>query len=104
MSLQSREASVPDFGIGLEPLVELLQRLRCQEMQPFTPHPTHLYEPRFQQDIQMLGHRLAADGQGLGQLLDGQRTMSTQAIEDLPAGGIGHSTENGLHEIQYMQP
>jgi hypothetical protein len=92
LAVESVEAIARDLAVAVDPIVSRLQRLDDQLR--WTPlrcsAPTD--QPCPLEHLQVLGYRLHAHREGLGQLVD-RRLAVGQAGEDRPSRGVGQGGE-----------
>jgi hypothetical protein len=98
MGLQGVEAPGPQAPVGLEPGVDLAQRLGSQVIQAaLTVHP-HSDQACFSQDSQVLGDPGLAQAYTIDQFADRSLALPEE-IENLPPRGLGQNRE--CHLLYY---
>jgi hypothetical protein len=98
MLLEGVQLPAPEAPVGLEPLVQLLERLRPEGVQaPLGVRPD-LDQPRLAEDPQVLGHAGLAEAEPGDQLVHRSLTLS-QEVEDVTAVWLGEHLEGGHGQI-----
>ena len=103
MPAQGVDPSIPCLGVRPEPVVDGLERLRVEVVEPLAADPPDPDESGVAHQVEMLRHGLAGDRQVARQLGDRQRMARAQSLEEDPAGRIGDGGQDGIHGTN-MQP
>jgi hypothetical protein len=93
--LELVEALPPHLAVGLEPAVELHERLYADAVQPPLAGRAHADKPGVAKHSEVFGHRRLTDRQALNKCADGP-LPATQLIEDLASTGLGEDLDRGL--------
>jgi len=94
MPFQIIETGGPQMPVGLEPLVDRAERIGAHPVQASLSVHSHLDEPGFAQDPQVLGDRRLAQLEPLHELAHAVLRRS-QEIEDPAAVGLRQDFEYG---------
>jgi hypothetical protein len=86
------EASLPEATVRLEPFDSLLQRRPLQARRPKLGRAAARDQPRALQHLEVLGNRLDADRERLGQLVHSCLTLC-EARQDLAPRWVGEGCE-----------
>src|SRR4051812_41861272 len=96
MALQRVQPARPVAAVGLEPGVDLRERLRAQAGDAAPGGGSHADQPRLAEDPEVLGDARLADRQGLHELADRPLALAQQ-VEDAPARRLGQDLECACH-------
>jgi hypothetical protein len=96
VAFEGVEAVGPEAAVGLEPGVELGQRLRLQLIPAPLPFGANPYQPGLPKHPQMLGDPGLAQPDPADELAHGARGIPKQ-IQNAPASGLGQHLERRCH-------
>src|SRR5437899_5442220 len=97
------ESLLPRAAIRLQPVVELLQRLRAQPVDPLLRQRTDLDEPGFAQDAKVLRDLRLPQPEPVSDLPHRAR-LAAEELDDLAPVRFRESAEDLLHGLIYTLP
>src|SRR2546422_7080420 len=98
VAVQLVEALLPVAPVILDPVGDVLERIRLEPARPPLRLAAALDQSRALEDLEVLGDRRKADVEGLGQLQD-RGFARSEAREDRAPRGIGEGGEGGAEAI-----
>jgi hypothetical protein len=94
--LETVEAAVPELSVGLEPGVELDERLGSEPVQPALPVHPDGHQPGLAEDAQVLRHEGLADAEREDQLADG-RLAPPERVQEVAPTRFGEDLQHVGH-------
>ncbi len=86
------EAFLPRPFVGLDPVVDRLQRPAIQPVHPLPPFVAHVHQAHLPKDAQVFGHLWLSQAEQLDEVVHGPLAAG-EDVQDLPPPGLRHRVE-----------